>query len=200
LIIYLTRKIFSYELYIDDISDDRTELTLKPITLEDTKFKQLVENLETKINQDTYIEDYILTTSNNTDNLVTNVKHYKEDGVNKVALKLYRSLDTAVELNTKATVLEEISNPVEFTAEYIIPKPKEDSKFIKGPNFKVDTEDSAEQSEYLNYDELLSYQANTTTKQIDSLLNEKSIELGIDYTDIENFYNFFFTKRKIIKL
>ena len=175
--------------FIKEISADRTELKLGfvnnvPIVNLDY-FKSYASGLTNYFN-DFYLNfgDNILAVANNFD--------YDSDTYD-VLINLYQPLPSNIGLNYPLWIVTKIADTlafnIQFTPEVVnIPITTFD---IKGPNFNLPIKDQVNNSsQYSNYQELLNNNSSTSYQQIISYLNEKNIDISVDYTDFSNFIHF----------
>ena len=96
-------------------------------------------------------------------------------------------------------IVELISDSVAYEVDYEVENVEEPKVFLRSPNFNIETQDnSVVPSEYLSYDDLLGYPIGNTNSEIYSMINEKGVELSIDYTDFSNFVHFSSAQERLI--
>lgn len=184
---------------VKEISGDRTELRLKALDLSEDEVRQGVSNISNALENNNYFSEFSIYLQNNTFLTATNIKLSQKDGETYIDIKLYNSAPESIDLNKKVSIVEEIANPVAFLAEFKTEPVKEKQERLRGPNFSIEVEEeSNEQSQYLNFDELFSTPSNNSTKQINSLLKEKSAELSINYKEFEDFINFSSAEERLL--
>ena len=177
---------------IKEVSGDRTEIRLQPLTLEDDVVTQKTTELLQRLNSNSYFTEFSLYRQNNIFYTGVNIKTQVVNDTLYLVVKLYQPLPSDVQINTKVSVVEQVSDPVAFSIEPIPQQAEQQQSLkLKGPNFSIDVdEQSNEASQFLNYNELFSVAASKSTSQLNSLINEKSAELSIDYNSFEDFINY----------
>lgn len=177
-------------IFIKEISADRTELKLDFLedisTSELEIFKSLVSN-----NLSFYFEDFYLNFGNN--NLVV-ANNFDYDPITlETIINLYQPLPSNISINTPLWVVTKIADPLAFNISFTSdPIPTPVVTFgLQGPNFNINVQDKTNNTtNYIDYSSLLSNTLTSSINQIKSFLNEKSIEISIDYTDFSNFVHF----------
>lgn len=176
---------------IDSISSDRSEVRLLPFELNNDNIEERTTELNRLLTSESFIQDLSLYFQNNNFESIVNIKPQVIDDTLYVVVKLYTPLNEDITTNTKVSVVEQLNNPVAFSGIYEIEEERSTRFRLRGPNFSIQTDqDSNEQSELLNLDELFSIDINNSTNQINSLLNEKSALISIDYSNYSDFINF----------
>jgi hypothetical protein len=86
-------------------------------------------------------------------------------------------------------LLDELTFNITFTPEIVTPTI---TTFpLKGPNLNLNIQDRINNStDYTNYNSLLSNTLTSSINQIKSILEEKAIDISLDYTDFSNFIHF----------
>jgi hypothetical protein len=189
---FQTRKISSStdkDLFISQISDDRTEIRLKSINLSSDELLTAGEKLINESNA-TQIQNYfILNFENNIQLIVVNVATDIEDP--SILLKLYKPFPLELKEKLRCWISEEIIEPYAFnlnldTSITVIEGPK-----LKGPNFDIDIDiKNNPNTEYQNYSSLVSSLTGSSYQNILSYMNDNSYDLNIDYTSFSNFIHF----------
>ena len=86
------------------------------------------------------------------------------------------------------SIEEAIAYQVNFEDDVII---IQDTTPIKGPNFNLDLKDQVNNSSLeLSYTDLITTSLTSSQNQLNSLLEEKEIDINIDYTNFNNFIHF----------
>jgi hypothetical protein len=189
---FQTRKISSSvnkDLFVSQISDDRTEIRLKSINLSSDELLTAGEKLINESNA-TQIQNYfILNFENNIQLIVVNVATDIEDP--SILLKLYKPFPLELKEKLRCWISEEIIEPYAFnlnldTSITVIEGPK-----LKGPNFDIDIDiKNNPNTEYQNYSSLVSSLTGSSYQNILSYMNDNSYDLNIDYTSFSNFIHF----------
>lgn len=187
---YLRTSPTNQNLFIKEISADRTELKLNflnniPVG-ELESFKALFNN-----NLSFYFEDYYLNFGNNILALANNFDY--NPTTLELIINLYQPLTSNVDVNSPLWIVTKIADSLAFNINYT-PEPITPPIVtfgIKGPNFNLNIQDRINNStDYTNYNLLLSNTLTSSVDQIKSILEEKAIDISLDYTDFSNFIHF----------
>jgi hypothetical protein len=141
----------------------------------------------------TYFVDFYLNFGNNNLAIANNVMLVDADTDNAtVLIKLYEPLPDVVQLKDTLWVVTAIEEPraynVVFEEEPIV---FDDTVRAKGPNFNIDINDKIGNSTLeTTLQDLLNTPQTSIQNQINSLLEEKEIDVNIDYTEYSNFIHF----------
>jgi len=190
------------DLFIKEISSDRTELRLISITLSDEEIEQSVNNLLIEINNSTYFSDYLLNFGNNLQSIAINVALNKVNTGYEILFKLYEPLPINISEKTLLWVVDEKVDPYIFDINLDILITPPSGEYLRGPNFNIPLEQQGTIStQYQNYDGLLnnlqSLQSSSYSKIL-NLLTTQSIDINVDYTNFSNF-SFFGSVDKRLK-
>lgn len=183
--------------YISEISADRTEIRLDTTAISNSDVIASANSLASLILNSSYYYDFYINFGNNELVIANNILLDTTDLTNPTILvKLYDPLPEQYDIKSTLWVVNKAAEPVAFSIQLT-------STFtdiglgqpIKGPNFNLELPNlQGNQTTTFNLTSLL--QANTTTGsqsltyQLNSILQEKGIELNIDYSDYENFIHF----------
>jgi hypothetical protein len=181
--------------YVKEISADRTEIRissqqfLNPLLIDEINAYILQRN------NSNYFEDFYLDFGNNILVLANNILLDTTTSPTTVVINLYEALPPSIRIKDTLWIVEQIANPLLFNVLFqpeviILPTV---SNNIKGPNFDLPFKDQINNSSnYQNYSQLLlsNNDLSSSYQQMNSLLEEKGIEINIDYTDFSNFVHF----------
>jgi len=175
-------------LFIKSISADRTELVVK-YTSPSIDPVLIVNNFTN--NTSFYFSDFYLNFGNNILLVANNIQ--VNPTTNDILINLYNPLPSNISTNSDFWVVTKIANSLAFNIIYT-PEPFTPPVVtfgIKGPNFNVNIQDRLNNStDYTNYNLLLSNTLTSSVNQIKSILEEKAIDISLDYTDFSNFIHF----------
>jgi len=172
-------KISSYpsaELFIKEISPDRTEIRVGSVVLTNDQIETgslaLIESYTTS----SIFDPFLLNFGNNIQELVTNVVLNKVDSGYEILFKLYNELDSTIVEKSSLWVVEEISTPYIFdiNLDAILSAPT--GSILKGPNFSnisnfgLNSTDGPYENQFSNDQEGLF-----------KLNNSQSIDININY-------------------
>jgi len=208
------------DLFIKEISQDRTELRLASLTLSNEEIEKLTISLIDEMNNSTeYYVDYLLNFGDNTQCVAVNVALNRVPEGYEILFKLYQPLPIDITDKTQLWVVDEKVDPYEFEInldKLIIPAPPLQ---LKGPNFDIEASNiktgavgtGTVGTPYTNYTTLitrLETLQNSSYQQILGLLASQSADINIDYSSYDNFSFFgsaeqrlanFYTKVKQIE-
>jgi hypothetical protein len=186
------------DLFIQQISDDRTELRINSATIssEDlvSKGQSLIDDLLNSSSQ----KYFLLNQDNNYQNLIINIAIDTNSSTPTILLKLYNPLPLNVRVKSGLWVTEEITEPYVFDISLdtsVIPQapPK-----LKGPNFDIEIDIKQNVStKYENYNSLISLLTGSSYNKAVNYANNKSYDLNIDYTLFDNFIHFSSAKKRL---
>jgi hypothetical protein len=179
------------DFYIESISPDRTELRLVSVNLGKTEVLDTTNQLISSFTNVAYSPDFYIYFGNNIFYSIINIDVEEFRDTTAVLVKLYKPLPSTVNPKVRLNIIEKVSDSIAFEINTVITPEKEVIPTLRGANFNVEIEEQAtEPSKYFNYTELFSFPTNNTYRELNSLYNEKGAELGIDYSDFNNFINF----------
>jgi hypothetical protein len=188
------------QLYISEISSDRTEIRLDSTSLTNTDIVEQANSLIQQREDSPYFLDFYLNFGDNQLAIANNIQLDDQDPNNPtILIKLYEALPNEFDLNSTlwiVTLLEEsIAYQVTFEDTPIIIS---DTIPVKGPNFNLEIKDQINNSTVsLDYSQLTTTLLTSSFNQLSSLLEEKEIDINIDYTDFSNFTHFSSVKSRL---
>jgi hypothetical protein len=192
---FLNNKIGSNieQLYIAEISSDRTEVRLDSTILSNLDIVEKTNAFIQERNNSIYFLDFYLNFGDNQLLISNNINLDNQDPNNPtILIKLYEPLPSDFDLNSTLWVVTSIEEPVAYQVNFeddviII----QDTTSIKGPNFNLDLKDQVNNSSLeLSYTDLITTSLTSSQNQLNSLLEEKEIDINIDYTNFNNFHTF----------
>jgi hypothetical protein len=184
----------SSEYWIKQISSDRTELKVSSQNFTSPEVASLYAEFVLSSEQKPYYTDYQLNFGENRTLIGVNLESTVDvDGEVVLLVKLYEPLPD--DLGEKSTFwfVKKLAEPVGFRVDFIQEGEFEEDATprLRGPNFSVKLSEQENQTTpFYNLAELFSAPARTSLQQIKSLLDEKSIDINVDYTDFANFVHF----------
>jgi len=181
------------QLYITEISSDRTELRLDSTVLSNLDIVEKTNAFIQERESSTYFLDFYINFGDNQLLIANNIQLDNQDPTNPtVLIKLYDPLPTEFDLNSQLWVVSSIEESVAYKVTFEnIPIVITDTINIKGPNFNLDVKDRINNSSVeLSYADLITTNLTSSQNQLSSLLEEKEIDINIDYTDFSNFIHF----------
>lgn len=176
-------------LYISEISSDRTELRVETLDLNDRNLRYRVNQLQDKLNNRSYSSVALLEIEGiqiPVLNAVTEVVR----GELVVALKLYSPLPVEIQPKTQFQVLESLGEAERFQIHRELTVIEDAPTILRGPNFEVDVNTSTIATDYKNYTELLSYKSLESSKELYTTFKQALQHISINYEDFGEFVHF----------
>lgn len=187
------------EFYIQDISQDRTELSLSTLHLTLEEVNATTSTIKSKLQNQSYFTGFRLNFKNNDLFIATNIDTLEIDGERVVVVKLYEPLPATYGIKSTLNLVDIVSDSVVYEIDseiVIVPKT---APTLRSANFNIEIADnSVIPTEYYNYNELFSYPINNANSQIFSTVNEKGIEISTDYTAFSNFIHFSSAQERLL--
>jgi hypothetical protein len=186
--------------YITEISSDRTEIKIANNNISYTQLGQDYLNFITTRNSRAFYSDFLLNAGDNKTYIGVNVAL---DNVNttlpSLYIKLYEPLPSNVKIKDTFWIVESISESYSFNVNTeFIAEAVSDSIPLKGPNVNIElAERSNLTTSYLNLSNLINSSTTSSYQQLQSWMEEKSIEITIDYNDFSNFVHFSSAKERL---
>jgi hypothetical protein len=179
--------------FISQISPDRTELKVSNNSVSYTDLGQSYLNFISERNSRAFYSDFLLNFGDNKTIIGVNIAFdNSNESYASLYIKLYEPLPSNFRLKDTFWIVESISEPyvfevnTEFIAEAI-----SDTTSLRGPNINIElAEKNNLTTPYLNLSSLLNSSVSSSYQQLQSWLEEKSIEITVDYTDFNNFVHF----------
>ena len=181
------------QLYISELSSDRTEIRLDSTTLDLVSLTEQTLNFINKREESEYFVDFYLNFGNNNIFLANNIV-FDNDNVDNptVLIKLYEPLPESYGLDDVLSIVTSFEEPKVYKVVFddpIIPEPT--FPFLKGPNFNIELKDQVNNSSLsLSYEDLIKTSISSSKNQINHFLEEKEIQINIDYTNFSNYIHF----------
>ena len=199
---FLNKKLGSYlqQLYITEISSDRTELRLNSTTLTAIDIVEQTNNFIQEREESSYFLDFYLNFEENQLVIANNIQLDDQDPLNPtVLIKLYEPLSVDFDLNSTLWVVTSIEEPTAYKISYLEePIIINDTTPINGPNFNLNIKDQINNSTLeLSYIDLISTSLTSSQNQLNSLFEEKEIDINIDFSNFSNFIHFSSAKTRL---
>lgn len=180
--------------YIKEISGDRTELRLGTNNLNNTSLEVLVNDFKSVLNSNPeYFQDFYLNFGSNNLIIANNILVDTTKLKFEILINLYEPLPTQFRLKDVLWIVTKTADSlafnIQFQPEVIVPIITNPT--LKSPNFDLPIKNRTNNStNYINYEQLLNTNLISSYNQILSYLEDKSVSIGIDYTDFSNFVHF----------
>jgi len=187
------------EFFIQDISADRTEISLATLTLTPEDLATITSKIKSNLQSQSYFTGFRLNFKNNDLFIATNIDTLDTSAGRVVVVKLYEPLPTAYTLKDTLNIVDVVSDSVAYEIETEIVQPPIVAPTLKSPNFNIDAIDySVVPTEYYSYDDLFSYPINNANSEIFSTVKEKGIAINVDYTDFSDFIHFSSAQERLL--
>ncbi len=183
----------SEKYFITDISSDRTEIRLDSniisndlIISSSNSFIQYRETAE-------YFVDFYLNFGNNQTVIANNIKLETEEGIDPtVLIKLYEPLPSNFGIKDELWIVEELSDPQAYELDFPFePTVEDDFTYISGPNYNLNViQETSTGGESFSFNTLLQSDVTSSINQIQNLLNQKEIDINVNYENYANFIHF----------
>jgi uncharacterized protein (TIGR02145 family) len=187
------------EFYIQDISADRTELSLATLNISSQDLTTITSAIKAKLENQSYFTGFRLNFRENDLLIATNIDTLDSPTGRVVVVKLYEPLPESYGFKSTLSIAEVVSDSIayEIEAEFITPPIV--APTLRSANFNIDAVDSnIIPTKYYNYDELFSFPINNSNNQIFTAVKEKSIDISVDYTDFNDFIHFSSAQERLL--
>jgi hypothetical protein len=186
--------------YVKEISSDRTEIKIVSNVISNAELESLISEFRNKLSNVNYFQDFYLNFGNNQLIIANNILVDNTKPQYEILINLYEALPNQFRIKDTLWVVTQVADPlafnIQFQPEVIIPQIINPT--IKGPNFDLPLKDRINNSSnYVNYEELLNTGLVSSYQQVISYLNEKSIDISIDYSNFSDFVHFSSAKTRI---
>jgi hypothetical protein len=186
--------------FIKEISADRTEIRIASTVIDNDTIETLTQDfIAERENEESYFIDFFLNFGNNQFVIANNILLDTSNEEYSVLIKLYQPLSPSIELNTELWVVTETANSLAYNVDIPVEVIEfDDSVKLRGPNTSIEVRQRlGEPTPLENYNSLLDNDLTSSYNQITSLLEEKGIQLSIDYSNFNNFINFSSAKQRL---
>jgi len=183
---------FSTQLFIQQISTDRTELRVDSTELTDEALIDIAENFATKQIDLPYYYYVILNFGDNNQVIAVNIiSEVDQTGNVSILFKLYEPLPANISLKSTFWIVEEIVSPYIFDINLdklttLAPQP-----FLKGPNFGIDLEiKEVVPTQYSNLNQLVTSFTGSSYQAVINSLSNQNVNINIDYSIFNEFVHY----------
>ena len=183
---------FSNELFIQQISSDRTEIRVNSTILSSTDLLTIVSNFADKQSEVPYYYYVILNFGSNNQIIAVNtLSSISDTGEVSILFKLYQPLPLNINLKDTFWIVEEVTNSYIFDINLDklitpLPLPK-----LKGPNFDIDLElKDIVPTPYNNYNQLVSLLTGSYYQAVLNTLSNQQTNININYSIFNNFIHY----------
>jgi hypothetical protein len=183
---------FSNQLFIQQISTDRTEVRVNSTILTNDQLLSIVSSFTQRQATVPYYYYVILNFGSNNQSIAVNaVSDVDSDGNASILFKLANPLPNNIALKDTFWVVEEIVNPYIFDLnldKLITPPPQ---PRLKGPNFDIDLElKNVVPTPYNNYNQLVSSLTGSYYQVVLNVINNQNTNINIDFSVLNDFIHY----------
>ena len=178
--------------WIKEVSTSRTEIKVARQDLSNTQLADAFNQFNAQLAADAYYPDFLLNFGADVQLIGINAVYVEEAGSGYIIFKLYEPLPVDFDVKSTFWVVTEVASPAEFNVTINVePEIVRDSFQIRGPNFKVQINDKVSQTTpYYNYASLFATTVTSSFQQLKSMMDEKAIQINVDYSDFSNFIHY----------
>lgn len=179
--------------FISQISPDRTELKISNNSISYTDLGQAYLTFISERNSRAFYSDFLLNFGDNKTIIGVNIAFdNSNESYASLYIKLYEPLPSSFKVKDTFWIVESISEPYVFEVNTeFIAEATPDTTPLRGPNINIGLVERANlTTPYLNLSSLLNSSVSSSYQQLQSWLEEKSIEITVDYTNFSNFVHF----------
>lgn len=181
------------QLYIVEISSDRTEIRLDSTDLTNIDIVEQANSLIQQREDSPYFLDFYLNFGENQLAIANNIQLDNQDPDNPtILIKLYEALPEDFDVNSTLWVVTLVEESIAYKVTFEeFPIIITDTVPLSGPNFNLDLKDRVNNSTVsLDYSSLTNTALTSSQNQLKSLLEEKGLDINIDYTNFNDFIHF----------
>jgi hypothetical protein len=188
----------SINLFIQEISDDRTEIRINSADISSDDLiirgEYIVDSLASSTEQKTFLFNQF----DNNQILVVNAAIDENSPTPSILLKLYNPLPSSVYIKSIMWITEEIIEPYVFNLNLDTSVIPESLPQLKGPNFNIDIDIKQNiPTKYESYSTLVSSLTGSSYHKVLNFMNDKSYDLNVDYTSFNNFIHFSSAEKRL---
>jgi hypothetical protein len=192
----------SAELFLKEISADRTELRIGSTILTNEQIESGSLALIDEYTNSPYFVNYLVNFGDNNQALTVNVALNRVESGYEILFKLYEPLPANIQEKSSLWIVKEKVNPYSFNVNLdrlVIPAPLPQ---LRGPNFDIEVPNQNNvATSYQTYTGLVNNVNSISTssyQQLLSLMTSQSIDINVDYTDKNDFIFFSSAKKRIV--
>jgi hypothetical protein len=187
--------------FIKDISSDRTELRLSSNAISGSTILETYPSFSAQLASSSYFDGFYL---NFGDNKIVIAVNSQLEGTD-VLIKLYEALPEQFVLKSTCWVVTKVADPIAYNVSFlseIIPIAN-DVIYLQGPNTNLQIKDEINNStDFKSYTDLVGTTLTSSFQQVQSLLEEKGIDINIEYASgstmlWENFIQFSSAEQRV---
>lgn len=178
--------------WIKEISTSRTEIKVARQDLSNTELQNAFITFNAALAADPYYPTFYLNFGADVQIIGINAVYVEEEGNGYVIFKLYEPLPTQFDTKSTFWVVTQVADSAEFNVSInVTPEVVVDTVPVRGPNFKVTVNDKVGQTTpFYSYESLLLTSVTSSYQQLSSMMQEKGIQINVDYSIFSNFIHF----------
>lgn len=180
------------EFWIKEISPSRTEIKVARQDLSNTDLLNAFNNFNALLGSINYYPDFLLNFGLDIQLIAVNAVFVQENDIAYVIFKLYEPLPLDIAVKSQFWVVQKIAESVEYEVSIEVEAINESvADRLRGPNYKVAiNEKQGQTTPYYNYNTLFSTTVSSSYQQLQSWLEDKAIQINVDYSNFNNFIHF----------
>lgn len=180
------------QFWIKEISPSRTEIKVARQDLSNTDMLSAFNNFNTQLGSTNYYPDFLLNFGQDQQAIGVNAVFIQEGDVAYVIFKLYEPLPQEYGTKSQFWVVQKIAESVEYEVSIEVEADVVmDNNALRGPNYKVAVNQKQGQTTpYYNYNTLFSTATSSSYQQLQSWLDDKAIQINVDYSNFSNYIHF----------
>lgn len=187
------------EFYIKSISPDRLEVALGSLTLSPEKLTTFTTAVKERVGGLSYFTGFRLNFKNNDLLISTNIDTLDLGGEKVVVVKLYEPLPAQYVLKSTLNIVEEVSDSVVYEIDSEITLETPTYRTLRSANFNIELlDENIVPTSYFNYSELFSYPVTNANNQVFSAINEKGIDVNVNYENFADFVHFSSAQERLL--
>jgi hypothetical protein len=190
---------FDNQLFIQQISTDRTEIRVNSTILSDEQLLGIVTSFAGKQESVPYYYYVILNFGNNNQSIAVNaLSSVDENGEVSILFKLYEPLPINFDLKSTFWIVEEVINPYIFDVSLnkLISTPPQPQ--LRGPNFAIDLQiKEAVPTPYSNFNQLITTLTGSYYQAVLNTLADQETNININYSILNEFVHYSSAENRI---
>lgn len=177
------------ELYLVDISSDRTEVRLKSTTVSPRDLQNYTLLLQNRFDNSSYFSEAFLEVQGVQVPIINALTEVTSQGL-VVTFKLYEELPENVTLKDLCQILESLGESYKYRVSRKVVVVDDPVPELKGPNFAVEVGTTTVATDYKNYRDLLSQKSWESSKELYTAFRQAAFHTSVDYSDFSDFVHF----------
>ena len=188
----LFRSSITQQFWIKEISTDRTEIRVARQDLSNIELQQAFNDYDNQAAVKAYYPDFYLNFGDNNILIGVNVLYALQDGEGTLLIKLYEPLSETLQLKDTFWIVDRLSDSVAYEVDIEVPaEVLTPINTLRGPNYNVNISEKVGQTTPLySYSTLFQTDVSASYQQLKSLMEEKGLDINVDYTEFSNYVHF----------